>query len=383
MKNFLFKVYLNCVKFALKFTRTDENQYVILNGAGRSGSNGFILYKYLKENRPDIAVELVEPFPSSHLSFATWKTISRAKYIFVTHEPFKIKKNQVCVELWHGIPLKRMGLLAKNMDVKASMRTMKIWAKHADYVVSSSALYESLMSACVGITDDKFLRIGFPRIDALHDSKLDKKAIIRDLFQNVEVSSSAKLGIYMPTFRYELENEQVMADIESGNFLAVSDFDLQKLNAELQNLNQYLLIKLHPYEQKLVQADLELSNIAVLDNSYLSENDLDLYEILNQTDYLITDFSSIYFDYLHLNKPIYFLSNHLTEYVQARGLLLDPYELVTPGKKVTSQAELLAAVAEGDTHAAERDYWLNFSYSIENTGNTQRLLNHLSSLRGK
>lgn len=383
MKNFLFKVYLNCVKFALKFTRTDENQYVILNGAGRSGSNGFILYKYLKENRPDIAVELVEPFPSSHLSFATWKTISRAKYIFVTHEPFKIKKNQVCVELWHGIPLKRMGLLAKNMDVKASMRTMKIWAKQADYVVSSSALYESLMSACVGITDDKFLRIGFPRIDALHDSKLDKKAIIRDLFQNVEVSSSAKLGIYMPTFRYELENEQVMADIESGNFLAVSDFDLQKLNAELQNLNQYLLIKLHPYEQKLVQADLELSNIAVLDNSYLSENDLDLYEILNQTDYLITDFSSIYFDYLHLNKPIYFLSNHLTEYVQARGLLLDPYELVTPGKKVTSQAELLAAVAEGDTHAAERDYWLNFSYSIENTGNTQRLLNHLSSLRGK
>ena len=383
MKNFLFKVYLNCVKFALKFTRTDENQYVILNGAGRSGSNGFILYKYLKENRPDIAVELVEPFPSSHLSFATWKTISRAKYIFVTHEPFKIKKNQVCVELWHGIPLKRMGLLAKNMDVKASMRTMKIWAKQADYVVSSSALYESLMSACVGITDDKFLRIGFPRIDALHESKLDKKAIIRDLFQNVEVSSSAKLGIYMPTFRYELENEQVMADIESGNFLAVSDFDLQKLNAELQNLNQYLLIKLHPYEQKLVQADFELSNIAVLDNSYLSENDLDLYEILNQTDYLITDFSSIYFDYLHLNKPIYFLSNHLTEYVQARGLLLDPYELVTPGKKVTSQAELLAAVAEGDTHAAERDYWLNFSYSIENTGNTQRLLNHLSSLRGK
>lgn len=383
MKNFLFKLYLGCIKLVLQFTKTDANKYVILNGAGRSGSNGFLFYKYLRENHPEISVELVEPFPTTHLSFKTWQSISRAKFIFVTHEPFKIKRNQICVELWHGIPLKRMGFMAKNTNPTNNLKTMKTWAKEADYVASSSALYESLMSACVGISDDKYLRVGFPRIDALYGQADElSEAIIEQLFDAPKVNKQTKLGIYMPTFRFELENESVMQEISAGNFLAVSDFDLQQLNAFLQQHNQFLLVRLHPYEQKFMKQELRLSNIAVLEDAYLVEHELDLYEILRVTDYLITDFSSVYFDYLHLNKPVYFLANHLNEYLAKRGILLDPYEKVTPGVKVTSQTELEQAMVSDDHYAAKRTECLELSYSIPKNANSQRLFDQLIEVKG-
>ncbi len=64
---------------------------------------------------------------------------------------------------------------------------------------------------------------------------------------------------------------------------------------------------------------LEASHIAFLNNSDLFDRELDLYEILGATDFLMTDFSSIYFDYLHLNKPLYFVTNCLAQYEQTRG----------------------------------------------------------------
>ncbi len=239
------------------------------------------------------------------------------------------------------------------------------------------------MSACVGISDDKYLRVGFPRIDALYGQADElSEAIIEQLFDAPKVNKQTKLGIYMPTFRFELENESVMQEISAGNFLAVSDFDLQQLNAFLQQHNQFLLVRLHPYEQKFMKQELRLSNIAVLEDAYLVEHELDLYEILRVTDYLITDFSSVYFDYLHLNKPVYFLANHLNEYLAKRGILLDPYEKVTPGVKVTSQTELEQAMVSDDHCAAKRTECLELSYSIPKNANSQRLFDQLIEVKG-
>lgn len=372
MKSFLFTIYLSCIKFLLRFTKTNDNLYVVLNGSGRSGSNGYIFYKYLKKEHPEVEAILVEPWPSSHLSWSTWKKIGQAKYLFTTHEPFKIKKSQVCTCFWHGIPLKRMGFMAANDSYQNDVRNMHIWQKQADRVVSSSPLYETLMTACTAIEGEKYIETGFPRIDALYKPEVSKQELLKDLFETQD--PMAKVGIYMPTFRFELNDQTVMDKIKAGNFFAFDDFDAEKLNDALKKMHQYLIIKLHPYEMKLVASKTHLySNICFLNNSYLFDKKIDLYEMLAATDYLMTDFSSIYFDYLHLDKPVYFITNYLKQYETVRGLLLAPYKDVVPGQCVNNQSQMLEALASNkDNFENARKYWLNLTYTVASQSNCQR-----------
>ncbi|MCF1783853.1 CDP-glycerol glycerophosphotransferase family protein [Lactobacillus mulieris] len=357
MKTFIFGLYLNLMKLLAHLIPTDKQGYVILNGAGRSGSNGYLFYKYLKDRHPELNVTLVEPWPSSHLPWKIWRKIGAAKYIFTTHEPFKIKKKQINISFWHGIPLKRMGFMAHNTTYSGNKKNMNIWHKEADYVVSSSDFYETLMSSCVGIEAKKYVKTGFPRLDYLKGS-FSKAQILNDFFSCTD--NTAKIGIYMPTFRFELEDKDVMERIKSGNFFALSDFNLHELNMQLKRNNQYLIIKLHPYEMNLVKSSQQsASNIYFLNNEYLVDNKVDLYEILGATDFLLTDFSSIYFDYLLLNKPIIFIDNLLKEYVNKRGLLLSPYSDIVPGELADSQKKLLEVLSKMDEDKFEerRLFW--------------------------
>ena len=182
----------------------------------------------------------------------------------------------------------------------------------------------------------------------------------------------------MPTFRYELNDDNVMKVISEGNFFAFKDFDANSLNNKLKELHQYLIIKLHPYEMKKMQMDKikvdQYSNIYFLKNDYLEKNNLDLYELLGSTDYLMTDFSSIYFDYLHLNKPIFFITNYLEQYETARSLLITPYNEVVPGATVENQIELLQKLADlsNDSYEQKRNYWLQLTDTLPTGNNCER-----------
>lgn len=364
MKNFLFRLYINLMKICARMTRIKANKVVVLNGAGRSGSNGYLFAKYLRQNHPDYDVTLVEPWPSSHLSFATWREIGAAKFIVTTHQPFKIRSSQISIQFWHGIPLKRMGLMANNTDFKTDKRNARLWRKNADIVCSSSDLYESLMSACTAIETEKYYKVGFPRLDALSSPVINKAQLLQDLFNTKD--NQAQVGIYMPTFRYELDEEKVMSCIKEGNFFTLPDFDPQVFNNNLKAQHKYLIVKLHPYEMRLFEhLTSQYSNISFLNDDYLYSHNCDLYELLGDTDFLITDFSSIYFDYLNLDKPIIFVTNLLKQYEKARGLLIGPYEEVVPGPCVNTQSELLRTLAASDQYQFQRHYWRKLTNQVQ------------------
>lgn len=381
MKSFLFRIYLKLMKLYAGLHPVKENIIVILNGAGRSGSNGYLFYKWLKENQPNYQPVLVEPWPSSHLPLKTWKIIGQAHYILTTHQPFKIKKSQVSIQLWHGIPLKRMGIMAHNTRRRDNQRNEKLWQTQTDLVASSSDLYESLMSACIGVEGDKYCKVGFPRLDYLKKPAINKSQLLRDLFK-VE-DEQAQIGIYMPTFRYELADLHLMEQIKAGNFFNFDDFDAEKLNRILKMQHQYLIVKLHPYEMRLFNnLNSQYSNIAFLNNSYLFDHQLDLYELLGNTDFLITDFSSIYFDYLLLDRPIVFVDNYLRQYEKTRGLLISPYGLVTPGPKVKKQSELEKCLTNLDNQEDKmnRQKWLKFTCEVKGSF-CQRLFDEMTKVR--
>lgn len=379
MKSFLFRLYLALMKFLARFTTMENNNIVILNGSGRSGSNGYAFYKWLLINHPEYNTTLIEPWPSSHLKWETWQKIGAARYVITTHQPFKVRKHQINVQLWHGVPLKRMGTMANNTRYRDNKRNEKLWHKYADIVSSSSDLYETLMSACMAIESKKYHKLGFPRLDLLDHPAIDKKRLLKDLFKTSD--ENAEIGIYMPTFRYELEDKSIMDKIKKGNFFAFADFDGEKLNEELKKRHQYLLVKLHPYEMRLfANFKSEYSNIAFLNNDYLFDHDYDLYELLADIDFLITDFSSIYFDYLHLNKPIVFVTNFLQQYKKIRGLLLSPYDEITPGISVNSQTELIKNLDHLDNQQIrnQRLYWLHLISQVKGESYCKNVFDYMT-----
>ena len=174
MKSFLFRLYLALMKFRAHFTTMENNNIVILNGSGRSGSNGYAFYKWLLLNHPEYNVSLIEPWPSSHLKWEAWQKIGAARYVITTHQPFKVRKHQINVQLWHGVPLKRMGIMANNTRYRDNKRNEKLWHRNADIVASSSDLYETLMSACMAIETEKYHKLGFPRLDLLDKPVISK-----------------------------------------------------------------------------------------------------------------------------------------------------------------------------------------------------------------
>ena len=379
MKSFLFRLYLAWMKFWSRLTTMENNNIVVLNGSGRSGSNGYAFYKWLQLNHPEYNVTLVEPWPSSHLKWETWQKIGAARYVITTHQPFKVRKHQINVQLCHGVPLKRMGIMANNTKRRDNQRNEKLWHKNTDIVASSSDLYETLMSACMAIETKKYHKLGFPRLDLLTKPVISKKQLLADLFKTED--EQAKIGIYMPTFRYELEDKTIMEKIKEGNFFAFQDFDGEKLNAELKKRHQYLIVKLHPYEMRLfANFKSNYSNIAFMNNDYLFDHNYDLYELLDDTDFLMTDFSSIYFDYLHLNKPIIFVTNFLTQYEKTRGLLMGPYAEITPGINVNSEAELINNLDHLDNQqlANRRLYWLHLTNQVHGDSYCENVFNYMT-----
>ena len=94
----------------------------------------------------------------------------------------------------------------------------------------------------------------------------------------------------------------------------------------------------------------KLRNITLITEKQLKKEDMEFYETLNAADLLITDYSSVYFDYLLLDRPLIFVPVDLEEYIETRGLLLEPYDAWTPGPKCLDQAHLEREIVRNLTH---------------------------------
>ena len=145
----------------------------------------------------------------------------------------------------------------------------------------------------------KHLNLGYPRNDLLlkEHEKLDL------LFVNLEIYNLAKENkviVYMPTHR---ESEPSFGN-KSVKELPL---DLEKLNDFMKKQNAFFILKLHPFVSKLYE-NKNFSNIVFY------ESQSDIYPVLKYTDILITDYSSVYFDFLLIDKPIIFFDYDYEEY---------------------------------------------------------------------
>ena len=138
-----------------------------------------------------------------------------------------------------------------------------------------------------------------------------------------------KIVYYMPTFR----------ESETKFFETV---DLERFQQYLKKEQILFCIKLHPFS-KLKEA-FSLAVKEDFSNILLIETDSDPYVLLKRTDVLVTDYSSIFFDYLLLDRPIVFFAYDKEEYMTCSRELYYKYEEMTPGQKAETMEELISAL---------------------------------------
>lgn len=225
------------------------------------------------------------------------------------------------VNLWHGIPLKKVGYHYKKKIEKGgfyqiiSKLTMHVATGKKDYILGTSKLSEKLLSSAFNI---KTIQGPYPRNEYLIGGINSYLTEQENKYLEIIKKSGKEIIFYLPTFRDKCELK----------FLGTNDIEEQyKVISELENLNYILVTKVH-YAGKNTLNDISNDNFINL------PPDMDVYPFLKITDILITDYSSVYFDFLCLNREIVFLAYDL-EYYQNddRGLILN-YDRYTPGEKV-------------------------------------------------
>ena len=236
-----------------------------------------------------------------------------------------------------------------------------------DYSIATSCLSARIISIDCGISYDKFKVLGFPRNDLLI-SKNNCNVIKREIskFAGYDVT---KYIVYTPTFRdYETVTEGNLRSI-----LGYVDCDLLKLSKILLKFNAALILKLHPLQNKTVLKKDLPKGILVFEQTYK----YGLYDLLSFSDGMITDYTSTYFDFLLVNKPVIFNFYDIEEYRRVRGFSFEPIEFFCAGDIVYNYNELIDAVmgllAGKDIHAEHRRHISLLMNQFQDDNSTKRI----------
>lgn len=255
------------------------------------------------------------------------------------------KPDQILIETWHGTPLKKIGLdqTIESNPLASQKKSHKMYmddAKRYDYFVSPSAFCTRVFATSFGLDqlhkEDILIETGYPRNDFLLNYKQEDVEAIKT---KLKIPQDKKVILYAPTWR---DNQHTLG---VGNTLDIEDHFFRFLD---QITDDYVVIvRLH----YLVASKVDLSAYKGKVFNYSSLDDINQLYVIS--DILITDYSSVFFDYANLHRPVLFYMYDLEEYsTQVREFYIDLEEL--PGPILKTQEELLDAVY--DIENIERDY---------------------------
>ncbi|WP_225049590.1 CDP-glycerol glycerophosphotransferase family protein [Priestia megaterium] len=239
----------------------------------------------------------------------------RGKYLVISHQvndlfpPLHGRKT--IIQLWHGTPLKRLGYDRDQSLNKRSKNTLKkfyyaffgyLYYMKADYVIVSAQNQKQIFSSAFGIPQENVLVLGQPRNDILLNKQLVDNNYTDKLEFLLELSSYESIISWLPTHRHGMEKGII-------NLMDDYGFKGEEINERLIHSNSLLVIKPHFLELEVLKNRLQkFSNIYVY-------TEADPYPLLAYTDILVTDYSSIFFDFSLTNKPIVFAPFDYKEYV--------------------------------------------------------------------
>ncbi|ABV63887.1 MULTISPECIES: CDP-glycerol glycerophosphotransferase family protein [Bacillus] len=260
------------------------------------------------------------------------KYLATAKYLInnSTFQPFFIcKEEQVYINTWHGTPLKYMGFDIPGNPAH-SQNVLRNFLS-SDYLISPNEHTTSMFLNSYKlkhIFPGKIVEEGYPRIDLTLNS--DSNAFKKSLQSfGVSLSLEKKTIVYAPTWK--------------GTNVGKVKNNLTQITSDLNYLQEKcgkeynILLKLHPFLYHQASRSTELQGRLIPDF-------IDTNVLLCATDLLITDYSSIFFDFLVTNKPILFYMWDADEYTEERGMYFKLEDL--PGPRVYNIRDLAKSISE-------------------------------------
>jgi CDP-glycerol glycerophosphotransferase len=337
------------VKYAQYYEKLAVNDKIILfeskHGDDLAGNIFNMIYETRRDKYKDFHVLLVlkkelfetydrllKNYNIHHVTFVELhsdeylRALAVAKYLVTdtSFPPYFIKKpEQVYLNTWHGTPLKAMGRIVPDREYALGnvQRNFNI----ADYL-----LYQNEFSRDIFLTDymlnkiyeGKILLSGYPRNSSFY--RTDR----RDKIRSECGLEHMQVIVYMPTWRGLLHKKESKAQVNRiFGYLAHLDHKLKE--------NQVLFVKLHPFVKKGIDYS-QFLHIKEFPADY------ETYDFLNASDMLITDYSSIMFDYAVSKKKIILFTYDREEYLGDRGIYIGLDEMDLP--KVETVDELVKEI---------------------------------------
>ncbi len=280
-----------------------------------------------------------------HKSTSYQRYLATAGYLInnATFPPeFAKRPGQIYVNTWHGTPIKKMGYALPHGAAGARNIIRNFLA--ADYLLSSSPFMTEQMYAedyrLRNIFNGTVLQEGLPRTDRQFEPGAREDA--RRLLTEAGLSLPERLVVYAPTWRGESFYDPADTSGEIADALAAIGRGLPEGWGAVAKVHQVV------HHAAVSSGSLR---------TQLVPNGVPSNLLLAAADMLITDYSSIFMDFLPLGRPLGFYLPDRSEYQSTRGLYVDPSEL--PGPIATSAEELSGAVAEltQTAHARKSDEW--------------------------
>lgn len=289
-----------------------------------------------------------------YFSLIAGKCVMSNSWIDLPLTSFLFFYNKKFIQLWHGTPLKKMDL-KKGSLLKRVLRLFLInyLGKEYDLVFSSTKKNIGIYEKVFSINRERIKISGQPRIDLISSKKrIGGKKDFR------------KIILFMPTWReYEID---LFSGLNKDKF-----FDFLSKN------NYLFVIKMHPNDAKKYKENFKHKNILFWDENK------DIYPYLNNFNILITDYSSVYFDFLILDRPIIFFIFDIDRYSKENGFYYE-YNSVTPGPKAKNWDEVSKFIQEAiknDIYCGKRKRISVQFNKFSDYNNSERVFNLIKNER--
>lgn len=286
----------------------------------------------------------------------------RAGYVFYCFGKIPILpgKNQKVIQMWHGAPYKAPD--------KGMLRGHSWNKQYYTNVVSTSKNFVSFWSYAFSIPQENIIICGQPRCDALYGSN-----------PNYNFGEYKKLILWAPTFRKSRITGYSDVNDYENCVPIVQPHEYSVLNNQLRKIGAKIVVKLHPMQDLDGYSYTDLDHFILMSHKEFVSRNIDLYRFMVQCDALITDYSSIFYDYLLLNRPIGFTEDDIEGYGNIRGFAVNDPSLYKPGMRIRTLDDLINFVVDlvndVDNYKEDRKRVLDLSSDFRDGDFSKKLLN--------
>lgn len=263
------------------------------------------------------------------------------------------------IQLWHSAgALKKFGLSTVGKPYGPSEQYLKLVNIHGNYTkafVSSTEVIPYYAEA-FAMEPANILPLGIPRTDYFFDQ--EKIAQLKeDFYKSYPELVGKKIILYAPTFRGKSHHQDLFE----------LPFDEGQMERELGD-DYVLLIHLHPYMHAKLSVNAGFT--------YLIRGEFSIMELLVMTDVLITDYSTVFFDFSLLGRPIIFYPYDLQDYMDDRDFYYD-YEKIIPGPMAAHTNELVTLIKNEIFDKRKLEKFRNRFFDIQDGRATERIVKNI------